>query len=99
MADRKASGPTPRPKSGAQLSQADQPKPSRRWLSSRYPMILPVPTAIASFKKYGTVEKPLIGDVRVGVGNGARPRPLAMAIERSSWNGAVAMRTVLLPRA
>jgi len=31
-------------------------------------MIRPKPTAIASFKKYGTVDTPVIGEDRVGVG-------------------------------
>ena len=36
-------------------------------------MSRPRPTPSASFKKYGTVDHPLIGDVWVGVGDGVSP--------------------------
>ena len=39
----------------------------------------PRPTPTASFKKYGTVAHPLIGDVCVGVGEGVSDRDDAIA--------------------
>ena len=56
-------------------------------------MIRPSATATASLAKYGTVDHPRMGDVRVGVGDAANPRWVAMARLRSSWKGSVTMST------
>src|SRR6516165_10206368 len=60
-------------------------------------MIRPSPTPTASFKKYGTVDHPVMGEVRVGVGEGDNERFEAMAMDRASWNGSVVTSTTLTP--